>query len=268
MMYGKIRGTRRETKMSKYLDELQNQHKNLNKPAIRKFYSYMYEFISEEFTNLDFILEIGAGMGGSREFLSLKNVLRTELLHMNNNMVVGGVDAHNLPFSDATFDGVFAVDAIHHCSNPYLVLQEMLRVCKENGKIVLIEPYVSIFSFPFYKLFHGEDVSVYLNPNKLEGVVNEVASSGNQKILQALLRSKFFSGLIESGLIEIKKYSTIAPFSFFLTGGINRPIPMSEKVISVMIKIERIFPKSFLRILATRQVLVVQRKTNRTSELK
>ncbi len=45
-------------------------------------------------------------------------------------------DAHRLPFSDRTFDGVLCFDTLEHTSNPQQVVAEAARVLREGGWMV------------------------------------------------------------------------------------------------------------------------------------
>ncbi len=47
-------------------------------------------------------------------------------------------DATNLPFPDNTFDVVSVHDGLHHLSEPWKAVREMVRVAKKG--IVIIEP--------------------------------------------------------------------------------------------------------------------------------
>ena len=48
-------------------------------------------------------------------------------------------DACNLPFKDSVFDVVFEKDALHHIQNHKKGLEEMKRVVKKGGKLVVVE---------------------------------------------------------------------------------------------------------------------------------
>lgn len=58
----------------------------------------------------------------------------------NKNMQFLVADAHELPFPDHTFDAVFALEVMEHVENPGKVLQEIKRVLKPTGYIVLMVP--------------------------------------------------------------------------------------------------------------------------------
>jgi ubiquinone/menaquinone biosynthesis C-methylase UbiE len=51
-------------------------------------------------------------------------------------------DAACLPFRDQTFDRVLCRDVLHHLarSSRFTALQEMLRVCRSGGEVVILEP--------------------------------------------------------------------------------------------------------------------------------
>ena len=48
-------------------------------------------------------------------------------------------DVTKLPFADATFTLVTCRYAIHHFSNPLIVMNEMKRVCKSGGRILVVD---------------------------------------------------------------------------------------------------------------------------------
>jgi demethylmenaquinone methyltransferase/2-methoxy-6-polyprenyl-1,4-benzoquinol methylase len=51
-----------------------------------------------------------------------------------------------LPFADASFDRVFAVDAFHHFSDHHAAIGELLRILKPSGRLVIEEPDIKRFS--------------------------------------------------------------------------------------------------------------------------
>jgi len=59
------------------------------------------------------------------------------------NVTLGFMDASNLKFSDATFDHVLATYVISAVPDPVKTLQEMRRVCKPNGHLVILNHFRS-----------------------------------------------------------------------------------------------------------------------------
>ena len=51
-----------------------------------------------------------------------------------------------LPFLDETFDRILIVDAIHHLCDPQEAINDMLRVLKPGGRMVIEEPDIHQFA--------------------------------------------------------------------------------------------------------------------------
>lgn len=100
------------------------------------------------------VLEIGGGDGEIAECLLSDNNIQIssytfteyaqggvkaakDRLSKFKNLTVKQMDATKLDFKDKVFDTVFAIDVMHHVSDPYLMGQEMIRVSK--NKVFLIE---------------------------------------------------------------------------------------------------------------------------------
>jgi ubiquinone/menaquinone biosynthesis C-methylase UbiE len=60
--------------------------------------------------------------------------------------------ADRLPFNDGTFDLVISYASLHHWRQPEAVINEMARVLKENGKLI-IRDNRRVTGEPFWELF-------------------------------------------------------------------------------------------------------------------
>ncbi len=111
-------------------------------------------------------LEVGCGEGAniynlsrSRKIIGVdlnydKLKLATSVL-INTKFVCA--DALTLPFQNNSFDVVFCKDILHHVSDRDRVFDEMLRVCKPKGKIVIIEANgTNFFWIIFGTIFSSE----------------------------------------------------------------------------------------------------------------
>jgi len=248
---------------NKYKSQLFNQLKNAESPAVGEYLRWLYSQVAEELRPEDKVLEIGAGAGISKLFLANFDVLRTDLLDHGLAEVQSGVNAENLPFKGGEFDAVFAMDMIHHVPFPYKVIAEAIRTTSLNGRLILVEPYVSVASYLVYKIFHSEKTSLCIKISPEKPMVSNLASDGNQIICQKML----FSRIGRSYLKQILPHETditrkyISPISFFLTGGINRPIPLSTNIIKITIAIEKKIPQALLKFIASRQIVVISKKS-------
>ncbi len=73
-------------------------------------------------------------------------------------------DAHTLPFEAGSFANVVMLDVFHHLSYPTRFLREAMRVLRPGGRLVMIEPNVSIVSWVLFKLLHEEPVLLGEDP--------------------------------------------------------------------------------------------------------
>ncbi len=103
------------------------------------------------------VLDVGAGYGGAGRYLARKHGFHVTCLNLslaqnerNRQMnqeqnladkvdVIDG-DFENLPFEADTFDAVWSQDAILHSGNRKRVFEEIDRVLRSGGEIVLTDP--------------------------------------------------------------------------------------------------------------------------------
>ena len=80
-------------------------------------------------------------------------------------------DAHNMPFEANSILNIVMIDVLHHLSNPMKFFEEAMRVLEKQGRIIIIEPFPSPFSFIIYKIFHPEPFIMnvdYFNKSQIE----------------------------------------------------------------------------------------------------
>lgn len=58
-------------------------------------------------------------------------------LHTKNNITFAQADITKLPYKDHSFDAVVAGNVIHLIKNPQNAMQELMRVCKKGGRIII-----------------------------------------------------------------------------------------------------------------------------------
>jgi len=243
---------------NEYMQFLNTQFVNSKKPAIKQYLVYLYSKVNENLKGKN-ILEIGSGPGISSEFIKDKKLTLTDFLPWPEGRVLGSVDASELPYQNDQFDSIFLVNALHHMQYPVLALAESCRVVKRGGKVVIIEPYINFFSYLIYKIFHNEKTTwSYKFPS--DGKISfQSASDGEQSVLQAILKQNIWTEFIQTNSQKKVKLNRFyfSPLSFFATGGLSRPLPVSAKIISALIFLEEKLPKNFLKSTSANQMLVI-----------
>jgi len=69
------------------------------------------------------------------------------------NFVVG--NAEQLGFADESFDMAFAINVIHHLNQPFKVIDELMRIMTQQGKIILSD--FSKRGFEIVSQMHGSE---------------------------------------------------------------------------------------------------------------
>jgi SAM-dependent methyltransferase len=87
------------------------------------------------------ILDIGTGHGVIPKYLSRKypNVRSIDLERGWGLFPAIVYDGKRIPFDDNSFDTVYCGYVLHHAFNQLDVLDEMIRVCKSGGRVVIEE---------------------------------------------------------------------------------------------------------------------------------
>ncbi len=102
-----------------------------------------WETLIEEFRGHPDKLYLDLGAGLRRTYYS--NVVNVEIYaNVSTDVVCVGED---LPFADASFDGVFAFAVLEHTLRPWTVAEEICRVLRPGGKVII--------DWPFLQAVHG-----------------------------------------------------------------------------------------------------------------
>jgi len=105
------------------------------------------------------VLDIGCGDGQVTYTYPHVIGLDTQTQECSIPLTLG--DMHNLPFKSGVLDTVVLNHSLEHTALPGLVLAEVYRVLKFNGKVVINSPNARCFLWPLYWLrrgyIYGED---------------------------------------------------------------------------------------------------------------
>lgn len=106
-------------------------------------------FLKHHATN-EYILDIGAGKVNTNHSYTtfFPNRLTIDIDPKREPDVVG--DVHQLPFEDASQSFILCTEVLEHCHTPQKAVDEMYRVLKPNGTLILTTRFV----FPLHDVPH------------------------------------------------------------------------------------------------------------------
>lgn len=154
------------------------------------------------------VLEIGTGQGRFAMALAARvrhlesidadpAVLRVAALNLAWRGVAGRVrlcrgDAEHLPWPRSSFDAVVSMNAMHHMRAPIRVVDEMLRVVKPGGRIVIAD--FSPAGFRIMGRIHASEGRVHPGGRcRMDSLRRRLAASGR--------RARLFRGASQDVLV-------------------------------------------------------------------
>jgi SAM-dependent methyltransferase len=182
------------------------------KPVLRRIYNEEFFARLLSFRKKDGIsVEVGAGLGFFKQ--ALPGVLSTALVWC---WLVAVADAQNLPFRTSSVANIFGVDMLHHVAAPMTFLFEAQRVLVPGGRLILVDLWVTPFSYFIYRYFHQEECDLSVRPWELteaQPPAGKKAFDGNQAIPYLLFGPRHRSQTLGSlpGLTPL----AIEPFCLF-----------------------------------------------------
>lgn len=89
------------------------------------------------------ILDIGSNFYNKEQYHRYFDNVTTLNLAEQRGIAIDVIgSAYELPFADHSFDGVLCTEMIEHLETPQKAIDEMFRVLKPGGKVILSTPFV------------------------------------------------------------------------------------------------------------------------------
>lgn len=186
------------------------------KKFLERIYREWYELIAGQLGEISTpILELGSGAGFLEEFIP--TLIKTEIFHLPGMDII--LDGTHIPFKNKSLGAIVMTDVFHHIPHPEEFFKEAGRVLRNQGKVVMIEPWLSRWSRWIYPRFHHE-------PFQPDAVKWDFPSSGplsasNQALPWIVFerdREKFLKQFPEFTINCIKP---MMPFRYLLSGGVS-----------------------------------------------
>ena len=205
------------------------------------------------------ILEIGSGGGNFKEFFA--DVISSDFIFCE--WIDLNLDAHVLPFRENSLGNIIFIDVLHHLANPVLFLSEAQRVLRNNGRLIMLEPYISPFSYIIYNYFHQEDVDF-----KIDVWNRRIASNNKKKVFDgnSAIPTIIFSKEIERfhkefPNLKVIKKELLTFILYPLSGGFDRKSFVPAGMLKYLGFTEKIL-QPFGKIFAFRMLTVIEKCEN------
>lgn len=216
------------------LDSLE-KHKGLIRRNLflKKLYTDFYDEFKRVKKPSGTLVELGSGGGFIKQIVP--SVVTSD--------VVGGdgidkvFNATKMPFKSGSVSSFFMLNVFHHIKRPALALKEISRCLKTGGKVVMIEPYNSVWARFIYQNFHHEE----FDPGsgwaiKGKGRMSD-ANGAMPWIVFERDKKKFAQKFPE---LEITRVEPHTPILYLVTGGLSKNQLLPYKFYPLLKRLERL----------------------------
>jgi SAM-dependent methyltransferase len=213
------------------------------KPALKKAYYELYKKIELQITDktVGKTLEIGSGIGRIKDIIpycTTSDIFDNPWLERNEN-------AYQLNYPNNSLSNIVLFDVWHHLEYPMAFLSEANRVLKPGGKIILMEPDMSMIGKFVYGNLHHEPLgfnhSFDLNP----------AAKQNEYFAAQSTAYRFFVAKeidLPSNQWNLNYTKRIVSFAYLASGGFSKPSLYPQFLYSFVATLDKIlgaFPSLF-----------------------
>ena len=195
-----------------------NKIKYLKKKVIKEIYKSYFLKIKKHLQKGK-TLEVGSGFAETKRYI--------ENCTTSDQFIAENIDKkeniYYLRFESNTFDNIIMIDVFHHLKFPESALNELVRVLKPKGKIIMIEPAMGIIPRIIFSVFHHEPNGFDFKIKQFKETTDNFTE--NEFFAAQSLPWRFFV-LKEFNLskkINLKKVFLWSDFAFLFSGGLSYP---------------------------------------------
>jgi len=199
-------------------DERTHEHREiiLKKKFLKKLYEEWYLMFREKSKSLPAgkLLEIGSGGGFIKDYLP--NVETSDITEFPwTDRTYSALD---MPYAEDEASAIFMIDTFHHIPDSGKFLEEVSRVLKPGGELIMVEPANSSWGRFVYRNFHHEP----FEPDSDWTIPESGPLTGANGALPWIVFERdrqVFDKKYPNLRIESIKYHT--PFRYLLSGGVS-----------------------------------------------
>ena len=243
---------------------LTEQHRQWDRrPVLRMVYSEYFRRMVAQMArdasgSLGCSIEIGCGGGFFKDYCS--EIVATDLV--STPWADQVVDCQDMPYDDGSLRNIVMFDVLHHLADLPRFLGEAIRVLEPDGRLVMVEPYISPCSRVVYGLFHREPHQVSGDPFVPYAILGAHPMDGNQGIPNHVFFSK--SGrrkLTERfGELRLRRAARIGLWTYPCSGGFSGPVLIPAGCARLLLALEVRLEPLLGPLLAHKSFIVLERR--------
>lgn len=138
---------------------------------LERRFSWMNDYIKDN----DLVVEIGAGPALTKEFITKGRLVVTD--YVKHPWIDQAADALAMPFGKHSIDAIISTHMIHHLAQPLKFFQEMARVLKPGGVILIQEINTAFLMRLLLYMMKHEGYSYEVNVFNEKTVANDPADA-------------------------------------------------------------------------------------------
>src|ERR1700730_13248733 len=235
-----------------------NQAAWRERPLLRSVYGHFYGLIRGALTPLPgSIVELGSGIGAAKEFIPA--CITTDIFP--NPWLDQQENAYALTFADSHVLAVILLYVFHHLIYPGTALDEFHRVLCVNGRVIILEPAMSLLGKLIYGLFHHDPLGLlksisWFAPDGVDP--KETGYYAAQANASKVFLGNQFKGALSSWDIPIME--SIPDIAYAASGGFSKPQFYPSALLPVIRAFEKILAL-WPNLFATRLLVVLEKKS-------
>jgi SAM-dependent methyltransferase len=215
-------------------------------------------------------IEVGAGIGVSRDFIRSRRFFLTDLAG-SDWLDVQWADSTAMPVKTGSLDYVVCSNMIHHVAQPVRFLEEMGRVLRDGGVLIIQEVNCSFFLRLALRVMRKEGYSFEVDVFDRSAVMSDPDDpwSANDAVPNLLFddADRFHREVPWFRIIR----NTFSEFILFLnSGGVTAKtisIPLPEWALRIAEKIDNTLASAFPMVFALqRQVVLKKQEVSRVRD--
>ncbi|MFH1727652.1 MAG: class I SAM-dependent methyltransferase [Pseudomonadota bacterium] len=210
---------------------------NINKKKfLKNIYLEWYNIFKSHVVNTEAekLLEIGSGGGFLKEVIP--SVITSDIANLEYCDIT--FDTYEMPFKERSVSRIFLLNVFHHIDKPEKFLNEVNRVLKKDGKLIMLEPSISIWSRLIYKYLHFEA----MDPKsgwEIQG--GKRLSNANIALPWIVFVRDYEKFCLMFPDLKIEKIEHLMPFSYILSGGVSSKFSLPAFLYKPIRQFEKLF---------------------------